>query len=106
MKIKKQLLKQIFAVSSFLIIAALFLTACNGAFSFQGSAKPNAEGGVDITGGAQPDAPAQPDAAAQPAASTGMNSMTLILIIVGVFVLILILVVLVSRGSSSNAPPQ
>ena len=97
---KKQILKRMFTVSSFLIIAALFLTACSGAFSFQGSAQPNAEGGIDVSGGAQP------DAAAQPAASTGLDTTTILLIIVGVFVLILILVMLVSRGSSRNAPPS
>jgi len=103
---KKQLGKQIFSVSSFLIIAALFLTACSGAFSFQGSAKPNEQGGVDVSGGAQPvDPAAQPDAAAQPAASTGMDTTTILLIVVGVLALIVI-IALVSRGSSRNAPPQ
>lgn len=93
---KKQLFKQMFTLSSLLIIAALLLTACGGAFSFQGSAQPNAEGGIDISGGAQP------DAAAQPAASTGLDSTTILLIIVGVFVLILILVMLVSRRHDSS----
>lgn len=97
---KKQLFTRMFTLSSFLVIAALLLTACSGAFSFQGSAQPNAEGGITVSGGAQP------DAAAQPAASTGMSSTTIILIVVAFAVLVLILLLLVGRGRSRNEPPS
>ncbi len=94
---KTRLYKQIFTVSSILIIAALFLTACGEGFSLEGSVKPNEGGGLDITGGVQPEAPAQP------AQGSGLDTTTLLLIIVGVLVLLLI-IALVSRGSSSNPP--
>ena len=93
-----------YIVSSFLIIAVLLLTACNGSFSFQGSAKPNAEGGVDISGGAQPDTAAQPETAVQPAGSTGLDQTTIILIGVGIAFFILILVMVVTRRQSKNEP--
>jgi heme/copper-type cytochrome/quinol oxidase subunit 2 len=100
MNIKKQFVKSILTLSSILLIGVLLLTACNGAFSLQGSVNPNAEGGVDISAGSQP------DTAAQPAAAPGMDQTTLILIIVGAVVLILILIMLVSRRSSGNQPPE
>lgn len=94
---KKRLLTRIFAVSSILIIAALFLAACGEGFSLEGSVQPNEGGGLDITGGVQP------DANAQPAEGTGLNTTTILLIVVGALVLLLI-IALVSRGSSSNPP--
>ncbi len=100
MKNKKRLFKRLLILSSILLIGVLTLTACGGAFSLSGSVNPNAEGGVDITGGTQP------DAAAQPAAAPGMDQTTLILIIVGAVVLILILIMLASRRSSNNPPPE
>jgi heme/copper-type cytochrome/quinol oxidase subunit 2 len=100
MNINKPLVKRMLTLSSFLLIAVMLLTACNGAFSFQGSANPNAEGGIDISAGAQP------EAAAQPAAAQGMDQTTLILLIVGAVVVILILIMLVSRRSSGTPPPQ
>lgn len=99
MKIKKQLFKRLLILSSILLIGVLTITAC-GTFSFQGSVQPNAEGGVDITGGSQP------NTASQPGSAQGMDQTTLILIIVGAVVLILILIMLVSRRSSGNAPPE
>jgi LPXTG-motif cell wall-anchored protein len=98
MKNKMHLFTRLFILSSFLVITALLLTACSGAFSFQGSAQPNAQGGITVSGGAQP------DAAAQPAPSTGMNSTTIILIVVAFVVLILILLMLVRRAPSKNQP--
>lgn len=81
-------------ISSFLVIAALLLTACN-AFSFQASTSPNESGGIDLSAGAQP--------AAQ---NAGMDQTTLILIIVGVVILILVLIALASRGKSKTQPPS
>jgi Na+-transporting methylmalonyl-CoA/oxaloacetate decarboxylase gamma subunit len=104
MKNKNQFLKRVFIVSSLLVVAALLLTGCNGSFSFQGSAKPNEEGGVDITGGAQPNTAAQPETAVQPAGGTGLDQTTIILIGVGVAFFILILVMLVTRRQSNNEP--
>lgn len=100
MNTNKPLVKRMLTLSSFLLIGVLLLTACNGAFSIQGSANPNSEGGIDITAGGQP------EAAAQPAAATGMDQTTLIMIIVGVVVLILILIMVASRRSSGTPPPQ
>jgi hypothetical protein len=97
MKNKKLLLQRIVTLSSVLAVAALLLTACGGAFSFQGSANPNAQGGVDITAGSQPGATAQP---------SGMNQTTLILIVVGVAIVILVLILLAARGKSKNEPPS
>jgi len=105
MKTNKQLLKRIYTVSSFLVIAAFLLTACSGAFSFQGSANPNEEGGLDVSGGAQPETNVQPAPAAQPAESEGLNQTTMILIFVGIAFFILILVLLITRGRSRNEPP-
>ena len=105
MKHNKQLLHRMYTISSILVIAAFLLTACSGAFSFQGSANPNEEGGLDISGGAQPEADAQPAPAAQPAESTGFSQTTIILIVVGVAFFILILVLLITRGQSKNEPP-
>lgn len=93
MKNKKMLLKRVVTLSFVLTVAALLLTACGGAFSFQGSANPNVEGGMDIIAGAQPGAAAQP---------SGMNQTTLILIIVGVAIVILVLLLLAARGKSKN----
>ena len=104
MKNKNQFLKSVYIVGSLLVVAALLLTGCDGTFSFQGSAKPNEEGGVDISGGAQPDTAAQPETAAQPAGSTGLDQTTIILIGVGIAFFILILVMLVTRGQSKNEP--
>ena len=103
---KDQLLKRVFAVGSFLVIAALLLSGCDGTISFQGSAKPNEEGGVDITGGVVPDTEAQPETAPQPAGGTGLDQTTIILIGVGIAFFILILVMLVTRGQSRNQPPS
>jgi predicted small secreted protein len=101
---KIRFLKRAYFVSVFLLVAALLLTACNGTISFQGSAKPNEEGGIDISGAAQPDTVAQPETAAQPAGSTGMDQTTIILIGVGVAFFILVLVMMVTRGQSKNEP--
>ena len=91
---KKQLRKQMIALSSVLVIAVLLLTAC-GAFSIQASANPNASGGIDITTGSQP-----------AAENAGMDQTTIILIVVGVVILILVLIALASRGKSKNEPPS
>ena len=104
MKNKRQFLKNIFMVGSILVVAALLLTGCDGIISFQGSAKPNEEGGVDITGDIVPDTEAQPEAAPQTAGSTGLDQTTIILIGVGIAFFILILVMLVTRGQSRNEP--
>ena len=110
MKNKKQLFKRMYAISSLLLLAALILTACS-AFSFQGVAQPNSEGGITVSGGAQPAVetqPAvepQPAAPAQPAASTGLSTTTIILIVVGAAFFILILVLMITRGQSRNEPP-
>ena len=101
---KNQFLKRVYIVSSFLVVAALLFTGCNGAISFQGSAQPNEEGGVTITGGAQPDTAAQPETTVQQVGSTGWNQTTIILIGVGIAFFILILVLLVTRGQSRNEP--
>lgn len=95
----KQLLKRIFTISSFLVMAVLLLTACNGAFSFGGSVNPNDEGGVDVSGGAQPASPTQP------AEGTGLSQTTIILIVVGVALFILVLVLALTRGQSKSEPP-
>lgn len=104
MKNKNQFLKRMTIVSSILIVAALLITGCDGTISFQGSAKQNEEGGVDISGGVQPDIVVQPETEAQPAGSTGMDQTTIILIGVGIAFFILILVLLVTRGQSRNEP--
>ena len=106
MKNKGQFLKNMFIVGSVLVVAALLLTGCNGTISFQGSAKPNEEGGVDITGDVVPNTEAQPETAPQPAGGTGLDQTTIILIGVGIAFFILILVMLVTRGQSRDEPPQ
>jgi len=106
MKNKGQFLKSMFIVGSVLVVAALLLAGCDGIISFQGSAKPNEEGGVDITGDIVPDTEAQPETAPQPAGGTGMDQTTIILIGVGIAFFILILVMLVTRGKSRNQPPS
>ena len=95
---KNQFLKRVYIVSSFLLVAVLLLTGCNGTFSFEGSAKPNAEGGVDVSGDVQP------DAAVQPAESSGLSQTTIILIVVGIALFILVLVLALTRGHSKNEP--
>ena len=105
MKNNKRLLKRMYTIGSFLVIAAFLLTACSGAFTFQGSANPNEEGGLDISGGAQPETVDEPAPAAQPAESTGFSQTTIILIVVGIAFFVLILVLLITRGRSRNEPP-
>lgn len=101
-----QFLKRIYTISTFLVIAAFLLTACSGAFSFSGSANPNEEGGLDISGAAQPETVDEPAPAAQPVESTGFNQTTIILIVVGIAFFVLILVLLITRGQSKNEPPS
>jgi len=96
----KFLIKRLAMVSSFMVMAALLLTACSGAFSFQGSAQQNPDGGISVSGGVSP------DAAAQPAAATGLDSTTIILIVVGFAILVLILLLLVRSRSSKNQSPS
>ena len=96
----KRIIKRLTMVSSFVVMAALLLTACSGAFTFQGSAQQNPDGGITVSGGAQP------DAAAQPAAATGLDSTTIILIVVGFAILVLILLLLVRSRSNRNQPPS
>ena len=103
MNSKNKFLKRVYVVSSFLLVAALLLTGCTGAFSFDGSAAPNAEGGVDVSGDVQPLVP-QADTAVQPAESTGLSTTTIILIVVGIALFILVLVLVVSRGHSNSEP--
>jgi hypothetical protein len=107
MKTNKQTIKRVFTLSSLLVVAVLLLTAC-GAFSFQGQAQPNAEGGVDISGGVQQVATTQPDTNTQPTSGTGLNQTTIILLAVGFGVLILILLILIGRGhgSKTDGPPS
>ena len=97
---KNLLIKRLTMLSSFVVLAALLLTACSGAFSFQGSAVQNPDGGITVSGGAQP------DAAAQPAATTGLDQTTIILIVVGFAVLVLILLLLVRGRSNRDQPPS
>ena len=106
MKTKVQFLKSLSIVGSVLVVAALLLVGCDGSLTFQGSVKPNEEGGVDVTGGVVPDTEAQPETAPQPAGSSGLDQTTIILIGVAVAFFILILVMLVTRGQSRNQPPQ
>ena len=101
---RNQFLKKVTVVSSILIVTALLLAGCDGTISFQGSARPNEEGGVDITGDILPETEAQPESAPQPAGSAGMDQTTLILIIVGIAFFVLILVVLITRGQSRGEP--
>lgn len=81
-------------LSVMLVVSVLLLSAC-GAFSFQGQASPNKEGGITISGGSQP----QP--AAQPATGIFMNQTTII-ILVGVVILVVIILLLIVRGGSSK----
>jgi len=106
MKNKGRFLKNMFIVGSLLVVAALLLTGCSGTISFQGSAKPNEEGGVDITGDVVPNTEAQPETAPQPAGGTGLDQTTIILIGVGIAFFILILVMLVTRGNSRGERPM
>jgi preprotein translocase subunit SecG len=101
---RNQFLKKVTIVGSILIVIALLLTGCDGTISFQGSAKPNEEGGVDITGDILPETEAQPETAPQQSGSTNMDQTTLILIIVGIAFFVLILVVLITRGQSRGGP--
>ena len=100
MENKMQIYKRLATISSILVMAALLLTACNGAISFQGAVQPNDQGGITISGGAQPE-PTQPAAPA-----TGLDQTTLILIVVGFAVLVLILLMLVRSRSNRNQPPS
>jgi preprotein translocase subunit SecG len=95
---RNQFLKKVTIISSILIVAVLLLTGCDGTISFQGSARPNEEGGVDISGDILP------ETADQPASGTNMDQTTLILIIVGIAFFVLILVVLITRGQSRGGP--
>jgi hypothetical protein len=92
---KNKFLKSVYVLGSLLVVAALLLTGCDGTISLQGSASPNDEGGIDISGGTT-----QQDTAS---GGTGMNQTTMILIAVGVALFILILVI-VTRGQSRGEP--
>jgi hypothetical protein len=94
MNIQKLSIARMFTVSSIVVIAVLLLSAC-GAFSFQGQAVPNKDGGITVSGGSQP------QTAAQPASGIFMNQTT-ILIIVGVVILVVIILMLIMRGGSSK----
>jgi hypothetical protein len=101
---KNQFLKKVTIVSSILIVAVLLLAGCDGTISFQGSASPNEEGGVDITGNVLPETEAQPETAPQQSGGTNMNQTTIILIGVGVAFFILLLVLIAGRGRSHDGP--
>ena len=101
---KNQFLKRVYILSSILVVVALLLTGCDGTISFQGSAKQNEEGGVDISGGVQPDTAVQPETAPQQSGGTNMDQTTIILIGVGVAFFILLLVLVAGRGRSRGGP--
>lgn len=101
MTVQKNNITRMFAISSIIIIAALLLSAC-GAFTFSGSAQPNADGGITISGGADPATAPQPGANTPAASGTGLSSTTIILLAVGFGVLVLILLILIGRGHGSK----